>query len=236
MEYVDKINAYHPSDEAIRLLKETPFVLLAGITGAGRDTIVQKLVVKGEYYPYVTSTTRPIRSNDGILEQNGVEYYFISHDQAVKNLHNRNYLEVSVVHEHINGLTLDELERVHDSGKIGLSDITPDGVDKFKNLAPEVIAIFVVPPSYEAWLERAKSRYNNEEDFWESWPPRRESALRELQDALDKPYYHFVINDVLEDAVEACHKIAHSHDVYHRKDEEARKIVQELLEKITNHI
>lgn len=236
MEYAKEIEDYTPAAWAVQLYQETPFVLIAGITGAGRDTIVKQLTErKGEYYQYVTSTTRPMRSNNGVSEQDGVEYHFLSTDQALEKVRTQQYIEVSVVHECIYGLTVDELQRVHDSGKIGLSDTDPRGVDKFKAISPGIVAIFVVPPSYETWLERAKSRYDTEEEFWATWPTRRESAIRELQYALDKPYYHFVINDRLEDAVEACHAIAHSHDTYSDKDEEARVIVQELLEKIQAH-
>ena len=236
MDYKEEVEAYQPAEWAVQLYRETPFVLLAGITGAGRDTIVNQLVQKQEYYAYVTSTTRPMRSDNGVPEQDGVEYYFLSTEQALEKVRAQQYIEVSVVHECIYGLTVDELRRVHDSGKIGLSDTEPMGVDKFKAISPEIIAIFVVPPSYETWLERAKSRYDNEEEFWAAWPTRRESAIRELQYALDKPYYHFVINDDLTEAVEACHKIAHSRDAYTRKDDEARAIVVELLEKITASI
>ena len=232
MEYRDEIDQYQPTDESVAILRATPFVLLAGITGAGRDTIVSKLVQKDEYFPYITSTTRAMRTNDGVPERDGVEYYFLTMQQAVQRLRSHGYIEVSVVHEQINGLTTDELQKAHASGKIAISDITPDGVDKFKTLSPEVIAIFVVPPSYDAWLKRAMSRYDNDDEFWASWPPRKESAIRELQDALNKPYYHFVINDNLEAAVEACHKIAHSHDTYSHKDDEARAIVAQILAKI----
>lgn len=236
MNLVETINAYQPSDDAIALLRSTPVVLLAGITGSGRDTIVGKLIEKGDYFPYVTSTTRAMRNNDGVSEQNGVEYYFNSEEDAARLLADRAYVEVSAVHAHVSGLTVDELQRAHDSGKIALSDVSPGGVTKFKKLSPEVIAIFVVPPSYEAWLQRAKARYDNDEDFWKSWPPRRASALKELQNALDKPYYHFVVNDALDDAVEACHQIAHSNNAHSKKDDEVRAIVMELLEKIEAQI
>lgn len=233
MEYAKEIEAYKPAEWAVQLYRETPFVLLAGITGAGRDTIVRQLTAKGDYYQYVTSTTRPMRSDDGVPEQEGVEYYFLSTDQALEKLRAQQYIEVSVVHECIYGLTVDELRRVHGSGKIGLSDTEPNGVDKLKTLSPGIIAIFVVPPSYETWLERAKARYENEEEFWASWPTRRASAIRELQYALDKPYYHFVINDDLTEAVEMCDKIAHEHNRHTRQDDQARAIVVGLLEKIT---
>lgn len=232
MKYDNEINAYHPTAETIALMRDTKLVLLAGITGSGRDTMIAKLTERGGYYPYVTCTTREMRINNGVQEVEGVEYYFISTERALDMMRNHEFVEVSNVHGRINGLSVKELQYVHSLGKIGITDFTTAGVDKCLSISDNVIAIFVVPPSFDAWVQRIKSRYADESDFHASWPPRRESAIQELQDALDKPYYRFVINDVLSRAVEQCDKIAHGEYPSAEENNKARSILEHFLDRL----
>jgi len=204
-----RVVAYQPGDQARALLSETKLVLMVGMSGVGRDTIINELVLRGAYYPLVTSTTRLPRVNDGIMEQNGVEYYFLTSDQATYNLEQGGYIEVSPVHDHVNGLLVEELRRAHDSGKIAVSDVDPQGASKYHQLSDSVTAVFVLPPSYEEWMRRNKQRYATDEDFAVAWPRRRQSAMMELDMAIHDPFYHFVINDDIAHAVNACDEIAH---------------------------
>jgi len=204
-----RVVAYQPGDQARALLSETKLVLMVGMSGVGRDTIINELVLRGAYYPLVTSTTRLPRVNDGIMEQNGVEYYFLTSDQATYNLEHGGYIEVSPVHDHVNGLLVEELRRAHDSGKIAVSDVDPQGASKYHQLSDSVTAVFVLPPSYEEWMRRNKQRYATDEDFAVAWPRRRQSAMMELDMAIHDPFYHFVINDDIAHAVNACDEIAH---------------------------
>ena len=204
-----RVVAYQPGDQARALLSETKMVLMVGMSGVGRDTIINELVRRGAYYPLVTSTTRLPRVNDGIMEQNGVEYYFLTPDQATHNLEQGGYVEVSPVHDHVNGLLIEELQRAHDSGKIAISDVDPQGAMKYRQLSDTVTAIFVLPPSYEEWMRRNKQRYASDDEFTAAWPRRRQSAMMELNMAIHAPFYHFVINDQVTHAVDACDAIAH---------------------------
>lgn len=43
-----------------------------------------------------------------------------------------------------------------------------------------------------------------------------------------KSYYHFVINDDLEKAIETCDKIAHNHDEFNSVDDAVRSIARDL--------
>lgn len=211
MEEVDKqmIAESVPNERARALLVDTPMVVMVGVSGAGRDTIINQLVERGEYYPLVTSTTRAPRVNNGVMEQDGIEYNFLTTAQARERLAAGDYVEVSPVHDHINGLLVDELERAHDSGKIAITDMDPQGAYKYHELSEHVIAIFVVPPNYEEWMSRNRLRYASEDAFVDAWPRRRESAIMELEMAIRDMFYHFVVNDELKHAVDACDDIAH---------------------------
>ncbi len=226
------ISEYTPNEAGVELLRDTELVLLVGITGAGKNTVLNELVKTGEYHDLITTITREPRYNNGILEQDGVEYYFVSEERAIQLLEAGEYVEVSPVHGRIYGVTVDEVRKAHDAGKMAIADIDVQGVSKYKKLSDNVSAIFLVPPSYEEWQRRVRLRYPDEESFLEDWPNRRESAVMELEKALTAPYYHFVINEDLAVAVDACAKIAKNRDRFVRKDDETRLIARDLLETI----
>lgn len=230
--YERMIAAYRPGEHARVLLGAMPTVLMVGVSGAGRDTIIRKLVERGGYYPLVTSTTRLPRINNGVMERDGVEYYFLTTEQARQRLEAGEYVEVSPVHDRINGLLIDELQRAHDSGKIAITDLDPQGALKYHDLSDEVTTIFVLPPTYEAWMQRNRQRYASDEDFAAAWPRRRQSAIMELGLVLETPFYHFVINDELSDAVDACDRIAHGEERDAAAEKAGRELARGMLERL----
>ncbi|MGB4761743.1 MAG: hypothetical protein WBP12_00100 [Candidatus Saccharimonas sp.] len=227
-----QIREYVPNQAGVELLRDTEVVLLVGVTGAGKGTIRQRMLKTGQFHNLVTTVTREPRYNNGVLEQDGVEYHFITQERAVELLTAGEYVEASPVHGRVYGVTVEEVRKAHDAGKIALSDIDVQGVARYKVLAENVTAIFLVPPSYAEWKRRVKQRYPSEEHFLEDWPNRRASAIEELEKALAAPYYHFVINDDLDEAVKACMQISERHDEFVRKDDEVRLTVRDMLERI----
>ena len=85
-------------------------------------------------------------------------------------------------------------------------------------------------------MERQKEQLLREEEFLEDWPNRRASAVMELEKALTAPYYHFVVNDDLTLAVDACMKIAKNRDRFVRKDDETRLLARDLLDTIISEV
>lgn len=227
-----KINEYTPNQTGMELLESGETVLIVGVTGAGKNTILHKMMQTGNYHDLVTTVTRAPRYNNGVLEQDGVDYHFISEQQALSLLDNGEYVEASLVHGRIYGVTAQEIARAHTKGKVALADVTVDGVAKYKKISDNVTAIFLVPPSYDEWKRRVKQRYPSDAHFLEDWPNRRTSAIEELEKALAAPYYHFVINDELDEAVKACLQIAERHDEFVRKDDEVRLMVRDMLDTI----
>jgi len=229
---VDMLVHYTPSQEVVELVCSKKILIIAGITSAGKNTIMSELVKTGKYHDLITSTTRAPRENDGIMEVDGVDYYFLTTEQAIAKVKNKEYVEVAWVHERINGLLASEVQRAQDEGKIPIIDIDVQGVAALKGLSKNTIAIFVLPPSYSEWVRRMKNRYPTDEAFNEAWPVRRRSAIMELETALAAPYYHFVVNKDLAESVHAVDQIAHNEDAFRQIDESyhiwAEKILDEL--------
>jgi len=221
---------YKPSQSAIELINNTPIVLLVGVSGAGKDTIKHKLLDSGEYHHIISHTTRAMRSNGGVMEQDGVEYYFINKDQAANMLERGEYVEANEYSGNIYGTSVAEIKKAHDEGKIAITDMEIQGVAEYKALAPNIIAVFVLPPSYEEWQRRLQTRYGATGADAADMQRRMDTAIAELQEALDRPYYHFVVNDNLDEAVKAADSIAHHDNEFTTIDKSFRVWAEKLLE------
>ena len=226
------IEGYAPPTHAVEVIKHAKIALLVGISGAGKDTIKKSLLHESDFHDIVSHTTRAPRENEGVVETDGVDYHFIDNDKARDMVTNGEFVEVKYVHGTVYGTSIAEVERASRTG-IAVTDVDVQGVAEYKNVSNGVVAIFVVPPNYPAWIARLKRRYTTNEDFLQEWPKRRDSAIKELTRALEVPYYHCVINDDLERAVEVTTEIARRPDVFTRKDDEARLAARDLLQQIS---
>lgn len=216
---------YQPSPETIDIVRTTPIVLLVGISGAGKGTIRKKLFESGDYINFISHTTRSPRENNGVMEQNGVEYYFISIETAIGMLQRGDFIEAKSYSGNVYGTTTTELQKAKASGKIALNDVEIQGVAEYLKIAPSVKVIFIVPPSHEAWLARLVARYEGEINH-DDLNRRLETAKQELQLALADTRFSFIINDDLEQAVQDVENIVKhgSHD-----DSKARAVATQIL-------
>ncbi len=224
------VDSYRVSPEAVELVKTTPIVLLVGVSGAGKDTIKHRLLATGNYHHIVSHTTRLPRENGGVLEQSGVEYHFITKEQAADMLRAGKFVEAKKYGENIYGTSVAEIQRAHDEGKIAITDIEVQGVAEYKAISSGVIAEFILPPSYEEWQRRLQARYGSQGADPVDMDKRMRTAIIELREALDKPYYHFVVNEHIDEAVRAADSIAHHYDQFTTIDQSFRIWAERLLE------
>jgi guanylate kinase len=200
-------------------------VLFRSISGAGKGTIRKKLFESGDYINFISHTTRSPRENNGVMEQNGVEYYFISIETAIDMLQRGDFIEAKSYSGNVYGTTTTELKKAKASGKIALNDVEIQGVAEYLKIAPSVKVIFIVPPSHEAWLARLVARYEGEINH-DDLNRRLETAKQELQVALADTRFSFIINDDLGQAVQDVENIVKhgSHD-----DSKARAVATQIL-------
>lgn len=226
------IEEYQPPMAAIETIRHAKIALLVGISGAGKDTVKKALLNQPGFADIVSHTTRQPRTNAGVLEVDGEDYHFVAEVAAKAMLENGEFVEAKYVHGTVYGTSIAEVRRASSRG-VAITDIDVQGVTEYKNVSNEVVAIFIVPPTYEVWLQRLRQRYASEDEFNAEWPKRRDSAIQELAKALLVPYYHFIINDNLDEAVSAAVAIiSHSSDEFHSKDDEARLAARRLLASI----
>lgn len=225
-----KLEDYKVPTKAVELIKEARVVFLVGTSGAGKDTVCRALLETGDYHYIVSHTTRQPRSNHGIMEQEGVDYHFIDLAKAEEMLGRGEFVEAKMFSGNIYGTSIEEIQKAHDTGKIAISEIEVQGIAEYKAISDSIIPIFLLPPGFETWQERLSKRYDNQVDP-EDIKRRMNTAKVELQEALEKPYFEYVINNDLSETVSIVDSIARG-EHSDKKNERARHIAQDMLKKL----
>ena len=196
---------YHVSVTSQAILDRSQLALMVGPSSGGRNTIIQHLVDGGDFQFIVSDTTRAKRSNNGKMEQDGVEYWFRSEADMLADLQAGKFLEAAIIHnQQVSGISIRELQRAADNHLVGITDIETIGVDTIKAHKPDAYAIFVLPPSFADWQSRMEQRG----DMSESEKRRRmQSAVHEFSHALEAGFYDFVVNDTIESSAEQVRRI-----------------------------
>ena len=230
---LERIANYRPSDAAIALLKTTPIALIVGISGAGKDTIVNELLKTGDYSPIVSHTTRAMRENAGVPEQDGVEYHFIDIPTATKMIDAEAFIETKIYSNNVYGTSVAEIQRIHDEGKIAISDVEVKGVAEYVALTPTVRPIFVLPPSYDVWQQRLMSRYGGDEAAnVEDIKRRLRIAHDELLHVRSTDYFSLVVNDDLKQTVQKVNELAHAPTNLPERPPAALRLIDDLLARL----
>ena len=228
---IRKLADYKTPPQAIELVRSTQIVLLVGITAAGKDTVIGELLKTGDYHYIVSHTTRPPRYNHGILEQDGMEYHFISFDEAERMLDNQEFIEAKQVHNsNIYGTSIAEIQTAKDKSEIAVTEVEVQGVAEYRAISDTVVPIFLLPPNFDTWQERLSKRYGGDADAGEI-RQRIRTAKDELQDALDKKYFEFVVNENLSETIPIVDKIAHG-KLSAKKNEQSKQIARHLMQEI----
>ena len=221
------LNNYKLPEEARDSLKEIELVLLTGPSSSGRNSIINELLKSGGYHFVISDTTRKPRINDGILEQNGREYWFRSEEDMLKDLEDGKFLEAAIIHnQQVSGISIRELLAAADEHKIAINEVEVVGADHIHAVAPQVIFLFVLPPSFDEWMVRMNSRGSLPPDETKR---RLQSAVNEIDTALNRNYYHFIINDTFVKTATKVDQIARGQVIDTNDQTSAKELAKQLL-------
>lgn len=198
------LKTYKPSLELLDLLHDNKFVLLSAPTAAGRNTIIKNLIMTGKYYYVVSDTTRRPRINNGIPETSGNEYWFKSEEEFLQGLKNGAYVEAAIIHnQQVSGVSLAELRKAAQTGTYAITDIDIQGCDTIKSYSDATIPVFILPPAFPEWMSRLDGRGAMDP---EEKRRRLISAAQEIELALQRSYFRFIVNWDLRVTVEQLHE------------------------------
>lgn len=224
------LNDYHISEHAHQVLRETKLVLLVGLAGGGRNTIINKLVESGKYHFLVSDTTRPPKLRDGKMEQDGVQYFFRSEEDILSDLKAGEFVEAEVIHgQQVSGISVRELVKANQAGKTVINEVEIGGAQNVLGLKPDTVVIFVMPPDFETWQHRFLGRENITDTEYRN---RLVTAERNLEVGLANSHFSFVINDDLDETVAFIDQIARDGHDNVEHDLQAREVAKDILKKL----
>ena len=169
-------------------------LVISGPSGAGKGTLVSKLLEKDPTFCFsVSVTTRGRREN----EIEDVHYHFISEEEYDKLLAEDAFIEHASVHGHRYGTLKSEVYDRMERGQNVLLDIDPQGAREVMSKEKDCVSVFILPPSYHDLKVRLHTRNTeNEEEI-----QRRLNNARGEIAQMDR-YRYLIVNDNLELAFE----------------------------------
>lgn len=192
-EFNDILASYKVSPRASKSLKSLKLVLLLAPSGGGRNTLISKLLTTGRYHFIISDTTRRPRHNNGLLEQNGREYWFRTETEILDDLRSGEFLEAEVIHsQQVSGISIRELEKAASDNKISITDVDIGGIKLILKAKPDVFAIVILPPSFDEWQRRLSQRGQLAGD---EYYRRMQTALRIFTEAKTNKDLVFIISD-----------------------------------------
>ena len=170
-------------------------IIFSAPSGSGKTTIVRELL---KHYPQfefsISATSRAPRG----VEQNGVDYYFLSQEEFAAKVASDSFVEWEEVYAGTcYGTLKSEMERIWSKGNVIIFDVDVMGGINLKKIFGEAAcSIFIMPPSVEELQKRLEGRGT---DSAEVIAKRVAKAEFEISKAPE--FDHKVVNDVLATAV-----------------------------------
>lgn len=128
-------------------------ILIAGKSGAGKDTLKNMLFNYGDYHSIVTSTTRPIREG----EVDGVSYHFLSELEMLQKIYDGSMIEAVRFNDWVYGTSLNSLS----DDKVNLGVYNPEGIEILSESSSLIPFIVYVKCNDKVRLMRALNREEN---------------------------------------------------------------------------
>jgi guanylate kinase len=232
LEFKEVLDKYIISEPAQQVLQDLKLVLLIAPTSGGRNTIIRHQLNRGSYYYIISDTTRPPRANDGVLEENGKEYWFRSEEDMLADLRAGEFLEAEIIHrQQVSGISIRELKKAQAEHKTAITDVDIGGIHNIMKAKPDAITIMILPPSFEEWQRRVAGRGR----MMPGEEKRRfETALKIFEDAQQNDYYHFVISENIEQSAGIIDAIVEGKANPHQG--RAHSLIQHLQESLRDKL
>jgi guanylate kinase len=177
-------------------------LVLSSPSGAGKTTLTRMLLERCPELRFsVSHTTRAPRAN----EVDGRDYHFVDRAQFQELVAEEAFLEWAEVHGNLYGTSTAEVDRARAvPGCTGMIfDIDYQGARQIRAKAPDVVAVFVLPPSMQELERRLRGRASETEDAVQR---RFAVARREIEHyAL---FDYVVVNDDVQRAFDELRSIA----------------------------
>ena len=182
--------------------KKGILIVVSGFSGAGKGTLMKKLMQDYDNYALsISATTRQPR----VGEEDGREYFFRTKEEFEKMIARDELIEYARYVENYYGTPKQYVMEQLEAGKDVILEIEIQGARKIKKKFPEAVLVFVTAPSMEVLRERLVGRGTETAEVI------HQRLARAAQEAEGVDEYDYVlVNDQLDEAVDRLHGIIQS--------------------------
>ena len=173
-------------------MKRGTLLVVSGFSGAGKGTVLSKVLEKRtDLYYSVSFTTRAPRTG----EQDGVNYHFVTREAFQERIDRGEFLEYAEYVGNFYGTSMAVIREKLDQGVDVILEIESQGAAKVRQKMPEAVSLFLVPPSFEELSRRLHRRATDAEEVIQG---RLQKAREECKQIPN--YDYLVVNDKVSEA------------------------------------
>lgn len=164
--------------------QEGMLVVVSGPAGAGKGTLVKRLIKEDANFHFsVSVTTRPPRAS----EKEGVDYHYISEEAYDDLIAQDAFLEYAGVHGKRYGSLKSEVLPYLAKGQHVVMDIDVQGARKIMEQFPHCVSVFILPQSFRELRARLEGRGSET-------PEQVERRMRNARaEVAEQPHYQYTI-------------------------------------------
>lgn len=196
-------------------------IIISGFSGAGKGTLVKKLLQTYDNYALsISMTTRQPREG----ERDGVEYFFRNKEQFEQTIAEDGLIEYACYCGNYYGTPKAYVEEQLAAGKDVILEIEIQGALKVKEQFPESLLLFVTPPSAAELERRLVGRGTESQEVID----KRLARASEESEGIEA-YDYIVVNDNLDVCVEEVHQLV---DAARRAPVRREAFIKEIREEL----
>lgn len=174
--------------------KKGLLLVVSGPSGTGKGTICKDIVAKHEDINLsISATTR----NPRVGEVEGKSYFFKTKEEFEAMVDRGEFLEHAMIYDNYYGTPKKAIFDELDMGRDVILEIEMQGAMQIKEVYPQAVFIFVLPPSLQELRNRIVGRGTETEEQIEK---RFNSAYDEIK--LLGDYDYFIFNNIVEKSSE----------------------------------
>ena len=205
--------------------KKGVLIVLSGFSGAGKGTIVKKLLSTYDNYALsISMTTRSPRPG----EEHGREYFFVEKEVFEEHIAKDELVEYAQYVGNYYGTPKAYVEEQLANGKDVILEIEIQGALKIKERFPQALLLFVTTKSAEVLRDRLVGRGTETQEVINN----RLARAVEESEGIGK-YEYIIVNDDLDACVEETHTIIQKATAAAFRNEEFIKNIQQELKDLS---
>ncbi|MFK8027483.1 MAG: guanylate kinase [Gammaproteobacteria bacterium] len=168
--------------------------IVSAPSGAGKTSLLK--AVRSQLVDLkvaISHTTRDPRPG----EVNGDHYHFVSEKEFHKMEESGDFLEFAEVFGNFYGTSKKSVNFHLDKGDDVVLEIDWQGAQQVRNIYPQAVSIFILPPSIQALENRLLNRGQDSEEIIQKRMAQAQSEISHYDE-----YQYLIINDELDEAIQ----------------------------------